>query len=83
MSKPQGLSGEEADLLLSRMESAAEISSEKELTPETWAETFDENNFIATPIGSVKMEETRSLNSLRKSVPRSSVWLVLHCLIRM
>ena len=37
------------------MESAAEISSEKELTPETWAETFDENNFIATPIGSVKM----------------------------
>lgn len=55
VSKPQGLSGEEADLLLSRMESAAEISSEKELTPETWAETFDENNFIATPIGSVKM----------------------------
>ena len=53
--KLQGLSGEEADLLLSRMESAAEISSEKELTPETWAETFDENNFIATPIGSVKM----------------------------
>lgn len=40
---------------MSRMESAAEISSEKELTPETWAETFDENNFIATPIGSVKM----------------------------
>ena len=83
VSKPQGLSGEEADLLLSRMESAAEISSEKELTPETWAETFDENNFIATPIGSVKMGGNQITKFFEKKRTKEFGMVVLHCLIRM
>ena len=37
------------------MNNNAEESYEKELTPQTWAETFDEKNKIKTPLGLVKM----------------------------
>ena len=49
------LNKEQAKGLLSRMESSAEDASEKPLTAESWAETFDENNSTDTPIGRVKM----------------------------
>ena len=53
------LTKKDADELLSRMENEAEASTEKELTAETWNETFDENNSIETPIGRVKMGENQ------------------------
>lgn len=51
------LNKEEAERLLSNMESQAEASEEVELTPEAWSKTFDENNSTDTPIGRVKMGE--------------------------
>ena len=51
----RSLTEEDTTELLSRMEDDAEVSTEKELTPETWNETFDASNSIETPIGRVKM----------------------------
>ena len=51
------LNKEEAERLLSNMESQAEASEEVELTPAAWSKTFDENNSTDTPIGRVKMGE--------------------------
>ena len=66
----RSLTKEEADELLSRMENDAEISTEKELTAETWNETFDENNSIETPIGRVKMGENQISKFFEKNRTR-------------
>lgn len=55
----RSLTEEDTTELLSRMEDDAEVSTEKELTPETWNETFDASNSIETPIGRVKMGENQ------------------------
>lgn len=53
------LSKEQAGDLLGRMEANAEKSNEKELTAETWSETFDENNSIETQLGALKWGITK------------------------
>ena len=63
----RSLTKEEADELLSLMEQNAENSTEKELTAETWNETFDENNSIETPIGRVKMGENQITKFFEKN----------------
>ena len=45
--------------LLSQMEETAEVAPELSLTPENWAEIFDENNSITTPVGQVKMGDNQ------------------------
>ncbi len=48
---------EEAAGLIAQMEAGAEVAPEVELNPTSWAETFDDDNSIETPIGRVKMGE--------------------------
>ena len=55
----RSLSEEEAEALVSEMEAAAKPAPEKELTPQAWSETFDENNSIETPVGRVKMGDNQ------------------------
>lgn len=71
------LNKEEAERLLSNMESQAEASEEVELTPAAWSKTFDENNSTDTPIGRVKMGKGKLLNSLLKEERKNLAWLVL------
>ncbi|GEM_PF-3897195 len=53
------LAEQDVKTLLARMEADAEVSTEKELTAQTWSETFDEGNSIETPIGRVKMGDNQ------------------------
>lgn len=55
------------DSLLERMEDSAEVYEEKELTPQAWAEAFDEDNSIDTPLGRVKMGENQMMKFLSKN----------------
>lgn len=57
----------EVNVLLERMETDAETSTEKDLTAETWAETFDENNSIETPLGRVKMGDNQLAKFFNKN----------------
>lgn len=53
----QRLAEEQADVLLSAMEAAAEEAPELELTPENWVREFGEDGRVGTPVGEVKMGE--------------------------
>ena len=54
-----GMTREEALSIVASMEEHAEVAPELSLTPENWAEIFDENNSITTPVGQVKMGDNQ------------------------
>lgn len=59
------LTGEEAEALVSEMETNAEIAPEVELTPDNWVKEFGENGIVDTPVGKVKMGENQYLKLLK------------------
>ncbi|MGM9733803.1 MAG: PBECR2 nuclease fold domain-containing protein, partial [Prevotella sp.] len=60
------LSEEEAKAIIQNMEDSAEEYVETELSPESWNNSFDENNSIQTPIGRVKMGDNQISKFLQK-----------------
>lgn len=59
------LTGEEAEALVSEMETNAEIAPEVELTPDNWVKEFGENGIVDTPVGKVKIGENQYLKLLK------------------
>lgn len=55
----QPLSEADADNIIAKMESSAEVVPELELTPDNWAAEFGEDGIVSTPIGDVKMGENQ------------------------
>lgn len=60
------LSEEKAKAIIQNMENSAEEYVETELSPESWNNSFDENNTIETPIGRVKMGDNQISKFLQK-----------------
>ena len=64
------LTGEEAEALVSEMETNAEIAPEVELTPDNWVKEFGENGIVDTPVGKVKIGENQYLKLLKNKRDR-------------
>ena len=60
------LSEEDAKMLIQNMEDSSEDYVETELSPESWNNSFDEDNSIETPIGRVKMGGNQISKFLQK-----------------
>lgn len=64
--QPRKLTSEEADAIISAMETNAVPAPEIELTPENWVAEFGEDGIVETPIGEVKMGENQYFKLAQK-----------------
>ncbi|MDR0618897.1 MAG: hypothetical protein LBG17_03240 [Bacteroidales bacterium] len=63
---PRVLTADEAEVVISEMETTAEPAPELELTPENWTIEFGENGRVETPLGQVKMGENQYFKLLKE-----------------